>query len=154
MCLKGSGKYHKKKYPCINSHACFKQCIPAFGSGAIYDSAKPLIHNIDANRAIVNERKKRKKIKANKNHVLITIILYRNMANLPPTPSNPPIRPPYVPPIGPPYTVVMAMNSCEFTTANQDQNFATEAFMDEFEICKDMSNEDLAECFKNSWVLM
>ena len=70
------------------------------------------------------------------------------MANLPPTPSNTPIRPPYGPPIGPPYIFVMAMNSCGLTTANQDQTFATEAFMDEFESCKDMSNEDLAECFK------
>ena len=26
--------------------------------------------------------------------------------------------------------------------------FETEAFIDEFEICKDMPNEDLAECFK------
>ena len=70
------------------------------------------------------------------------------MANISPTPSNPPIRPPYSPPIGPPYTVVMDMNSCGFTTANQDQKFATEAFMDEFGSCKDMSNEDTAEFFK------
>ena len=69
------------------------------------------------------------------------------MANLPPTPSNPKIGPPYGPPIRPPYTVVMDMNSCGLTTANQYQTFATEAFMDEFEIYKDMSNEDLAECF-------
>ena len=40
------------------------------------------------------------------------------------------------------------MNSCGFNTANQDQTFATEAFMDEFESFKDMSNEDLAELFK------
>ena len=52
------------------------------------------------------------------------------MENLPPTPSNPPIRLPYGPPIGPPYTVVMAMNSCGLTAENQDQTFATEAFMD------------------------
>ena len=65
------------------------------------------------------------------------------MANLPPAPKKSPN-----PPIGSPYTIVMAMSSCGMTTANQDQMFATEAFMDEFEICKDMSNEDLAECFK------
>ena len=57
------------------------------------------------------------------------------MANIPPKPSNPPIIPPYVPPIGPPYTVVMAMILGGLTTANQDQTFATEAFMDEFESC-------------------
>ena len=65
------------------------------------------------------------------------------MANLPSAPhnqSNPPIRPPYI--------IVMDMNSCRLTTANQYQKFKTEAFMDEFESCKDMSNEDLAECFK------
>ena len=65
------------------------------------------------------------------------------MANLPSTPhnqSNPPIRPPYI--------IVMDMNSCRLTTANQYQKFKTEAFMDEFESCKVMSNEDLAECFK------
>ena len=60
------------------------------------------------------------------------------MANLPPTPSNPQIRPQYSPPIGPPYTVVMAKNSCGLTTSNQDHMFATEAFMDEFESCKDI----------------
>ena len=76
------------------------------------------------------------------------------MANLPRTPSNPPIRPPYGPRIKPPYTVVMAMNSCVLTTSNQDQTFATEAFMDEFESCKDMSNEDLAECFEKFRVLL
>ena len=70
------------------------------------------------------------------------------MANLTPTPLNPPIRPQYIPPIGPPYTVVMAVNSCGLTTENQDQTFATEAFMDESENCKDISNEYLAECFK------
>ena len=42
----------------------------------------------------------------------------------------------------------MDINSCGLTTENQDQKFATEAFVDEFESCKDMSNEDLAECFK------
>ena len=62
------------------------------------------------------------------------------MANLPPTPSNPPI--------GPPYTFLMALNSCGLTTENQYQAFATEAFMDDFESYKDMSNEDLAGCFK------
>ena len=67
------------------------------------------------------------------------------MENLPPTPSNQPIRPPYGPPIGLPYTVVMDMNSCVLTKAKKDQMFETEAFIDEFEICKDMSNEDLAE---------
>ena len=40
------------------------------------------------------------------------------------------------------------MNSCGFATANQYQTFATEAFIDEFESCKEMSNEELAECFK------
>ena len=91
---------------------------------------------------------KRKKGKSNKNHVLITISFYRNMANLPPTPSNPPIRPPYGPPIGPPYSVVFAMNSCGLNTANQNQTFATEALMDEFESCKDMSNEYLDDFLK------
>ena len=62
------------------------------------------------------------------------------MENLSPEPQNPPI--------GPPYTIVMAMNSCELTTANQDQKFETEAFMDEFESCKYISNEELAEFFK------
>ena len=47
------------------------------------------------------------------------------MANLPPAPQNPPN-----PRIGPPYTIVMAMNLCGLTTANQDQTFATEVFMD------------------------
>ena len=70
------------------------------------------------------------------------------MANLPSTSLNPPIGPPYSPPIGPPYTIVMAVNSCGLTTANQDKTFATEAFMDEFESYKDISNEYLAECFK------
>ena len=65
------------------------------------------------------------------------------MVNLPPSPQNTPN-----PPIGPPYTIIMAMNSCVLTTAKQDQMFATEAYMDEFEICKEISNEDLAECFK------
>ena len=148
MWFKESGSGHTKKESYINSHTCFKQCIPASGSGAIYYSTKPMIHKIYANIAIVKKRKERKKKKANKNRVLITIILYRNMANLPPTLSNPPIRPPYGPTIGPPYTVVMNMNSCGLNTANQDKNFATEALMYEFERCKDMSNEDLAECFK------
>ena len=71
------------------------------------------------------------------------MFFYRNMANIPPAPQNPPN-----PPIGPPYTIVMAMNSCGLNTANQDKKFATEAFMDEFESCKDNSNEDLAECFE------
>ena len=44
----------------------------------------------------------------------------------------------------------MVMSSCGLTTANQDKTFATEAFMDEFDIYKDMSNEYLAECFKIS----
>ena len=65
------------------------------------------------------------------------------MANLPPVPQNPPN-----PPIGPPYTILMAMNSCGLTTANQYQTFETDEFMDEFESCKDMSNDDLVECFK------
>ena len=43
---------------------------------------------------------------------------------------------------------MMVMNSCGLTTENQDKTFATEAFMDEFESYKDMSNEYLAECFK------
>ena len=55
------------------------------------------------------------------------------MANLPPAPQNPPNTP-----IRPPYTIMMAMNSCGLTTANQDQTFATEALLDEFESCKDM----------------
>ena len=55
--VKDPGNGHKKKDPYINGHTCFKQCIPASGSGAIYDSTKPLIHKIDANRAIVKKRK-------------------------------------------------------------------------------------------------
>ena len=55
------------------------------------------------------------------------------MENLPPTPSNQPIRPPYGPPIGLPYTVVMDMNSCVLTKAKKYQMFETEAFIDEFE---------------------
>ena len=61
------------------------------------------------------------------------------MANIPSAPQNP-----LDPPIGPSYNVVMAMNSCVSTTENQDQTFSTEAFMDEFESCKNMSNEDIA----------
>ena len=61
------------------------------------------------------------------------------MANLPPTPSSPPIGPPFGPPIRPPYTAVMAMNSCGFSTANQYQTFENEEFMDEFESYKDIS---------------
>ena len=49
-----------KKDPYINSHTCFKQCIPASDSGTIYDSAKPLIHKIDAKRAILKKRNKGK----------------------------------------------------------------------------------------------
>ena len=40
------------------------------------------------------------------------------------------------------------MNACGLKIANQDQTFATKVFMDDFESCKDMSNEDLAESFK------
>ena len=65
------------------------------------------------------------------------------MANLSPEPQNPPNLP-----IGPPYTIVMAMNLCGSTTANQNQTFAAEAFMYEFEICKDTLIEDLSEYFK------
>ena len=39
-----------------------------------------------------------------------------------------------------PYTMLLDMNSCELTRANQDQTFSTEVFMDYFESCKDMSN--------------
>ena len=48
----------------------------------------------------------------------------------------------------PPYTVLLAMNACGLTRANQHQTFSTEIFMDDFESCKDMSNEDLSEIFK------
>ena len=65
------------------------------------------------------------------------------MTNLPPAPQNP-----SNPPIGTPYTIVLALNSCGLNTENQDQTFATEALLDEFESCKDMSNGDLNECFK------
>ena len=75
-------------------------------------------------------------------------------ANLPPAPQgikNPPepevVITAYVLPT-PPYTVMLAMNASGLTGANQDQTFATEVFMDDFESCKDMSNEDLAEIFK------
>ena len=62
MRLKGSGNSHMKKDPYINGHTCFKQCIPASGSGTIYKSAKPLIHKIEANRAIVKGKKKERQI--------------------------------------------------------------------------------------------
>ena len=51
-----------KNDPYINGHTCFKQCIPASGSEAIYKGDKPLIHKIDANRAIVNGKKKERQI--------------------------------------------------------------------------------------------
>ena len=37
------------------------------------------------------------------------------------------------------------MNTCVLTRVNEDQTFSTEVFMDDFESCKDMSNEDLAD---------
>ena len=40
------------------------------------------------------------------------------------------------------------MNACGLTRANQDHTFTTKVYMDDFESCKDMSNEDLAEIFK------
>ena len=45
----------------------------------------------------------------------------------------------------PPYTLFLDMNTCVFTSAKQDQTFATEVLMDEFKSCKYMSNEDIAE---------
>ena len=76
-------------------------------------------------------------------------------ANLPPAPQgikNPPepevVITAYVLPT-PPYTVMLAMNASGLTGANQDQTFATEVFMDDFESCKDISNEDLEEIFNN-----
>ena len=68
------------------------------------------------------------------------------MANLPPAPA---VGVPVVILPAPPYTVLLAMNACVLTRENPDQTFSTEVFMDEFESCKDMSNEDLAESFKN-----
>ena len=66
MCLKGSGNGHTKKDPYINGHTCFKQCTPASGSGTIYGSSKPRIHQIGANREIVKKRKKERKAKLTK----------------------------------------------------------------------------------------
>ena len=40
------------------------------------------------------------------------------------------------------------MNVCEFKISNHDQTFPTDIFMDDFEICKDMSNKDLTESFQ------
>ena len=60
MRLKGSGNGHTKKDPYIHGHTSFKQCIPDYVSGTIYDSAKPMIHNIDANREIVKKRNNEK----------------------------------------------------------------------------------------------
>ena len=51
-----------------------------------------------------------------------------------------------VPP--PPYTVLLAMNAYGLTGSNQYQKLATEVFIDDFEICKYMSNEDISEIFK------
>ena len=79
------------------------------------------------------------------------------MVNLPPPPTgyprptHPPAPALVVPAVfvtAPPYTVLLAMNACVLTRANQDQTFATEVFMDDFEIYKDMSNEYLAYSFK------
>ena len=76
------------------------------------------------------------------------------MANLPPAPQGPPNIPATavlvseVVVTAPPYTVLLDMNACGLTRAYQDQTFATELFMDDFESCKDMSNKDLAEIFK------
>ena len=76
------------------------------------------------------------------------------MANLPPAPQgphNPPAPEVGVPEVvvsAPPYTVMLAMNACVLTRANQDHTFTTKVYMDDFESCKDMSNEDLAEIFK------
>ena len=79
------------------------------------------------------------------------------MTNLPPTltgyprPTHPPapivvVTAVLVP--APPYTLLLAMNTCVLTRVNEDQTFATDVFIDEFESCKDMSNEDLIESFK------
>ena len=61
MLLKGSGNSHTKKDLYINGHTCLKQFIPASDSGSTCGSVKPLVHNIDANIAIVKKRKKEKK---------------------------------------------------------------------------------------------
>ena len=76
------------------------------------------------------------------------------MDNLPPSRQGPPNTPspevgaPAIVVAAPPYTVLLAMNACGLTRANQNQTFATEIFMDDFESCKDISNEDIAESFK------
>ena len=56
--IKRIRKRSHKKDLYINGHNCFIQYIPESGSGTIYDSAKPLIHKINANRTIVKKRKK------------------------------------------------------------------------------------------------
>ena len=40
------------------------------------------------------------------------------------------------------------MNICGFIRANKDQTFTTGVFMDDFEYCRNMSNEYLADSFK------
>ena len=74
---------------------------------------------------------------------------YVSRANLPPAPKGPPHLP--APAVGtpldvvtaPPYTALLAMYACVSTRANYDQTFATGVFMYDFEICKDMSNDDI-----------
>ena len=74
---------------------------------------------------------------------------------LPPTgyphpthPTAPAVGVPAVLVPAPSYTVLLDMNACGLTRANQDQTFSTEVFMDDFENFKDTSNEDLADSFK------
>ena len=66
------------------------------------------------------------------------------MGNLPPTPQGSPNKP--APEVGvpavvvpePPYILLLYIIACGLKRANQDQTFTTKAFMDEFEICKDV----------------
>ena len=79
------------------------------------------------------------------------------MANLPPPSTGYP-RPTHPPELAvgipevllpvPPYTMLLVMNACGLTRTNEDQKFATEVFMYNFECCKDISNEDRADIFK------
>ena len=61
---------------------------------------------------------------------------------LPPPPGGPPN-----PPAGPPFNIENAIGLCGLIVGNQALTFATEVFMDDFQSCKDMSDEDLTEFF-------
>ena len=79
------------------------------------------------------------------------------MANLTPPPNwyprttHPPATVVGVPAVvvpAPPYSLLLAINACGMTRANQDLTFVTEVYIDDFESYNDMSNADLADSFK------